>query len=179
MKRLVTLLILATSLVGCVSAGAVVTDPPTSTRSPTIRPVSSFAPVATSDTGAAAIGAVSASHPDAEAADVFVKCRIGDFIPMKQVAGMGKLPAGGDLTHYVPLTGREPELKEPGPVWVIQIRGDVSMGDQIWTDPICLVTNSEAGYMATGATTPYGTTKVTQPEAPPVPPDRDLPPLAP
>jgi hypothetical protein len=179
MKRLVALTILTTALVGCVSAGAVVTEPPTSTTSPTNPPVASFAPVATPAGGAPGLVAVSASHPSAEAAAVFATCRIGEFIPISEVAGMAKLPAASDLTHYVPLTGREPELKEPGPLWVIQIKGDVPQRLEIWTNPICFVTNSDFGYMGTGPITNPATGKTTQPEAPAVAPDRSLPPLAP
>ena len=100
---------------------------------------------------------------------------------------MAKLPAASDLTHYVALTGREPLLEEPGPVWVIQIKGDVpqqgggspSPGGEIWTDPICFVTSSDFGYLGTGPITNTTTGKTTQPEAPAVAPDRRLPPLAP
>jgi hypothetical protein len=179
MKRLVALTVLTTALVGCVSMGAVVTEPPTSTTSPTNPPVASFAPVATPAVGAPSPVAVSASHPSAEAAAVFATCRIGEFIPINEVAGMAKLPTAGDLTHYIPLTGREPLLKEPGPLWVIQIKGDVPQRLEIWTDPICFVTNSDFGYMGTGPITNPTTGKTTQPEAPAVAPDRSLPPLAP
>lgn len=179
MKKLIAVSVLAAALVGCVSGGAVVTEQPNSTTSPTSPPVASLAPVATPDSGVPTLSPVSASHPSAEAADVMAKCRIGDFVPINQVAGIAKLPAASDLPHYVPLTGREPELKEPGPLWVVQIKGDLSMRYGIWTDPICLVTNSEVGYMATGTTTDYKTGKTTQPEPPAVAPDRTLPPLAP
>jgi hypothetical protein len=187
MKKLIALTILTAAFVGCVSAGAVVTEPPNSTTSPTNPPVASLAPVVTPDSGAPALVAVSASHPSAEAADVLAKCRIGEFIPINEVAGMAKLPAASDLTHYVPLTGREPLLKEPGPLWVIQIKGDVpqqgggspSPGGEIWTNPICFVTNSDVGYLATGPVTNLMTGKTTSPEAPAVAPDRTLPPLAP
>src|SRR5690348_10646890 len=110
---LVALLALALALVGCASDGAVVTEPPNSTTSPTNPPVASLAPVVTPDSGAPALVAVSASHPSAEAADVLAKCRIGEFIPINEVTGMAKLPTASDLTHYVPLTGREALLKEP------------------------------------------------------------------
>lgn len=178
-KKLIALSVLTVALVGCVSAGAVVTEPPNSTTSPTNPPVASLAPVATPDSGAPSLAAVSASHPGAEAAFVFATCRIGEFVPINEVAGMAKLPAASDLTHYVPLTGREPLLKEPGPVWVIQIKGDVPQRSAIWTNPICFVTNSDFGYMGTGPITNPATGKTTQPEAPAVPPDRKLPPLAP
>jgi hypothetical protein len=111
---------------------------------------------------------------------VFGKCHIGEAIPIDEIAGMAKLPAVSDLTHYVGLTGREPQLKEPGPVWVIQIKGDVpQLNGEIWTDPICFVSNSDFGYFATGPITNPTTGKTTQPEAPAVAPDRKLPPLAP
>jgi hypothetical protein len=184
---LVVLSILTVAVIGCVSSGAVVTEPPTSTTSPTNPPVVSPAPVVTPDGDGPALVAVSASRPSAEAAAVFATCRIGDFVPINQVAGMAKLPAASDLPHYVPLSGREPELKESGPVWVIQIKGDVtqqgrgspSPGGEIWTNPVCFVTNSDAGYLATGPITDLASGKTTQPEPPAVPPGRGLPPLAP
>jgi hypothetical protein len=180
MTKLVALSIMTIALAGCVSAGAVVTEPPNATRSTTNPPAASIAPVATPESGPPSLAAVSASHPSAEAADVFSKCHIGDAIPIDEVAGMAKLPAVGDLTHYVGLTGREPQLKEPGPVWVIQIKGDVpQMNGEIWTNPICFVSNSDFGYFATGPITNPATGTTTQPEPPAVTPDRRLPALAP
>jgi hypothetical protein len=187
MKKLIALTILTAALVGCRSSGSVVTEAPDSTTSPTNPPVASFAPVLTPESGAFALVAVSASRPGAEAADALAKCRIGEFIPINEVAGMAKLPAAGDLTHYVPLTGREPLLKEPGPIWVIQIKGDVpqhgggspSPGGEIWTNPICFATNSDGGFLATGPVTNLTTGKTTQPEPPAVVVDRTLPSLAP
>jgi hypothetical protein len=183
----VVLSVLTIALVGCVSSGQVVTERPTTTRSPTNPAVISPAPVVTPDSRAPSVVAVSASHPSAEAAAVFAACRIGDFIPITEVAGMAKLQAATDLMHYVPLTGREPVLKEPGPIWVIQITGDVrqqgggspSPGGEIWTNPICFVAESDTGYMATGPVTNTATGQTTQPKAPAVAPDRTLPPLAP
>lgn len=178
MKRLVATAVLSAGLVGCVASGAVVTEPPTST-SPTNPPVASFAPIATPDSGAPSLAAVSAAHPSAEAAAVLTTCRIGEFIPIKEVAGMAKLPAASDLPHYVPLTGREPFLKEPGPLWVVQIKGDVPQRGEIWTNPICFVTNSDFGMVGTGPITNLATGRTTEPEAPAVAPDRSLPALAP
>lgn len=179
MKKLVALTVLTVALVGCVSAGAVVTEPPNSTTSPTKPPVASLAPVATPDRGAPSLVAVSASHPSAEAAAVFATCRIGEFIPINEIDGMAKLPAAADLAHYVPVTGREPLLKQSGPVWVIQIKGDVPARQEIWTNPVCYVTNSDFGYLGTGPITNAATGKTTQPEEPAVPPDRQLPALVP
>jgi len=187
MKKPIALFILTTALAGCVPAGAVVTEPPNSATQPTNPPVASLAPVATNEFGAPSLSPVSASHPGAEAAAAFATCRIGEWIPMSEVAGMAKLPAGSDVTHYVALTGRERLLKKPGPVWLIQINGDVpqpgggspSPGGEIWTDPICFVTNEDSGYLGTGPITNTTTGTTTQPQAPAVAPDRTLPPLAP
>jgi hypothetical protein len=186
-NRLIALSIVTTAVVGCVSSGDVVTEPPNSFNAPTHPPVASFAPVPTPDTGAPSLTAVSVSHPSAEAAAVFAICRIGEFIPIGEVAGMAKLPVARDLTHYVPLTGREPQLKDAGPAWVIQIHGDItqynggspSPGGAIWTDPICVVTSSGFGYFATGPITDAATGTTTEPERPATPPDRSLPSLAP
>jgi hypothetical protein len=106
------------------------------------------------------------------------------FIPISEVAGMAKLPAASDLPYYVGLTGREPVLKEPRLLWVIQMEGDVpQLGGgsptpgEVWRNPTCFVTNSDQGYVATGPTTNLSTAMTTQPEAPAVPPDRTLPAL--
>jgi len=179
LNKLVALTLLAAALVGCVSAGQVVTEPPNPTTSQTNPPVASFVPVETPADGAPTLDAVSESHPSPEAAAVFATCRIGEFIPFNQVAGMAKLPAASDLPHYVPLTGREPYLKEPGPLWVVQIKGDVQIRGAIWTNAICFVTSSDFGYVGTGPITDPATGKTTQPEAPAVAPDHTLPPLAP
>lgn len=179
MNKLILLAVLTVALVGCGSAGAVVTEPPNSATSPTNPPGPSLTPVATFDSGEPTLVAVSASHPSTEAAAILATCRIGEFVPINEVAGMAKLPVASDLAHYVPLTGREPLLKEPGPLWVIQIKGEVPARQEIWTNPICFVTNSDTGYLGTGPITDRATGKTTQPEAPAVAPDRTLPPLAP
>ena len=181
MKALLALTSVSLALVGCV-AGAVVTEPPaattTPTTTPTTKPVQTASPQ-TVHTGQDLV-AVSASHPSAAAVDALAKCHIGDMIVIKKVAGMAQLPVAADLLHYAPLTGREPQLKEAGPVWVIQIKGDVQqMGNEIWTNPTCVVTGSDHGYFATGPVTNTATGETVQPEAPAVAPDRTLPPLAP
>ena len=160
-RKLIAVSMLTIALTGCVSGGAVVTEPPNWIPPPTTRPVASLTPVATPVSGATTLVAVSASHPGAEAAGIFRICRVRDLIPIDEVAGMAKLPAAGDLPHYVPLTGREPQLKQPGPLWVIQIDGALtqyngaspSPGGAIWTNPICFVTTSDFGFMATGPIT--------------------------
>jgi hypothetical protein len=102
------------------------------------------------------------------------------MILLSRVSGMGLVASARNLAHYVPLTGREPQLKEVGPAWVIQIRGDVPQpGGEVWTDPTCVVTQSEFGYFATGPVRNTATGKVVTPEPPATPPDAKLPPLAP
>jgi hypothetical protein len=124
---------------------------------------------------------VSASKPGAAAADAMAKCHVGDgdTVSITQVTGMGQIPSAADLPRYVPLTGREPQLHDPGPAWVIQIEGDVRQKNgEVWTNPTCVVTSTIFGYFATGPTR-LTTGNVVQPEAPRVAPDRTLPPLAP
>jgi len=94
---------------------------------------------------------------------------------------MAELSTASDLPHYAPFTGREPQLKAAGPVWVIQIHGDVpepQLGE-IWTDPVCVVTSTDFGYFATGIVTKTATGETFKPEQPPSAPDRALPSLAP
>ena len=181
MSKLIALPILTVALVGCVSLDVVVTEPPDSTTSPTSPRVASPAPVTTPAAVAPTLAPVSASHPGTEAAAVLATCRIGEGVPVDEVAGMAKLPSARDLPHYAPLTGREPVLREPGPLWVVQIKGDVPepMSGEIWTNPICIVSSSDSGYLGTGPITNLATGRVTPPEPPAVPPDRTLPPLAP
>lgn len=93
---------------------------------------------------------------------------------------MALIPAAKDVGLYVPLTGREPLLQEDGPAWVIQITGDVQQrGSEIWTDPTCIVTAGDFGFYATGPVKNTSTGSTSMPEAPKVPPNRSLPPLAP
>jgi hypothetical protein len=123
---------------------------------------------------------VSASKPSAGAVDAFAKCHIGDMILISRVTGMGQIASAKNLAHYIPLTGREPQLTEDGPAWVIQIRGDIQEpGNEVWTDPTCFVTESDSGYFASGPVRKTTTGTVATPEPPARPPDATLPPLAP
>jgi hypothetical protein len=122
---------------------------------------------------------VSISNPSSGAKDAFAKCQIGDQLSIEQVGGMGQVPSAKDLPHYVPLTGREPQLKENSPAWVIQFRGDMPQAAEVWTDPICVVTAGDFGFYATGPVKDLNTGKVRQPEPPPTPPDKTLPALVP
>jgi hypothetical protein len=126
------------------------------------------------------VAPISASNPGSAAQAVLDKCHVGDMIPLTQVSAMGQISSAKDLVHYVPLTGREPQLKENGPAWVIQIHGDVQeLGSEIWTNPTCVVTAQDAGYYATGPVRNTVTGKVVLPEPPANPPDLSLPALAP
>ena len=168
-----SLLIAGAILLGaCTVAGAPVSSTPKPTATESIAPMS---PLATGDSPT-----VSISNPGPGAKDAFEKCHIGDIIPIQRVAGMGQVPAAKDLLHYVPLTGREPQVKEESPAWVIQIRGEVQQrGSEIWIDPTCIVTEGDFGFYATGPVKNASTGEVLEPEPPPTPPDRTLRPLVP
>jgi hypothetical protein len=166
-----TLIGVGVLLSACTASGGVVS----STAGPTA--ASSIA-VVTPDPGGD-LPPVSISNPSAGAKDALAKCHIGDQFPSEWIAGMAQIPSARDIGHYVPLTGREPELKVDSPVWVIQFRGDLPMRDGIWTDPICVVAADSSGFYATGPTTEYDSGTISTPEPPPTPPDRRLPPLAP
>jgi hypothetical protein len=102
------------------------------------------------------------------------------MILIEKVAGMAQVPSAKDVVRYVPLTGREPQLKEDGPAWVIQIKGEVQQrGSEIWIDPTCVVTAGDFGFYATGPVKNTSTGDVMTPEEPSTPPDRTLPPLVP
>ena len=126
------------------------------------------------------ISPVSISNPNPGAKDAFERCHIGDMIPIEKVAGMGQVPSARDLLHYVPLSGREPQLQVESPAWVIQIKGEVQQrGNEIWIDPTCIVTANDFGFYATGPVKNSETGQVLEPEPPSKPPDRTVPPLVP
>lgn len=112
---------------------------------------------------------------------MLAKCNVGVQILLDRVTGMGKVPMASDLARYVPLTGREPQLKEAGAAWVVTIHADLPQpgSTELWTDPTCVVTESEAGYYATGPVTDLATGKTTLPEKPASQPEFRVPPLAP
>src|SRR5215216_4047265 len=103
----------------CSSAGGQAT--PTSASGPSLSatvetPNASLSVISGSELPIGGAEAVSASRPSAEALDVFTKCHIGDhdLVALGRVTGMGKLASTKDITRYVPLTGREPQLAETG-----------------------------------------------------------------
>lgn len=126
---------------------------------------------------------VSASSPSAAAKAAFAKCHVGDddLIPLTSVTGAGRIASAKDLAHYMPLTGREPQLGEPGPAWIVTVHAELPQpgSNEAWTDPTCVVTDGESGWFATGPITDVQTGKVTAPEAPAKQPDRRVPPLDP
>ena len=165
----------AEALTGCTVAAPVTEGPqPRESIAPSMT-----APIETPPPGD--VQAVSATRPTAGAEDAMAKCHIGDMIPIEKVTGMGQIAAAKDLIHYLPLTGREPQLREEGPAWIIQIQAEVPQpgSTEVWIDPTCVVTQGEFGYFATGPVRDTATGKVLTPEPPVMPPDRTLPPLAP
>ena len=128
-----------------------------------------------------AVQPVSATNPGPEAAEVLAKCHIGDQIPIDRVTGMGKVSAASELDRYVPLTGREPQLRESGPAWVVTIDAAVPQpgSSETWIDPTCVVTGGDSGYFATGLVEDAVTGKAIPAEAPARSPEVRVPPLAP
>lgn len=166
---------------GCTSALAPVTTPPDASKAPSPSSAVVASPNATVATSGADMVAVSASKPSAAAQAALNKCGIGDQIELKKVTGMGMIASPGDLPHYVPLTGREPQLAESGSAWIVTVHADIPQpgGSEVWTDPTCVVTGEESGWWATGPVTDTATGNVIQPRAPIQQPDRSIPPLAP
>jgi hypothetical protein len=158
-------------LAACASREILPTSPPPPSPAPAVSAASIANPSAVP---------ISISHPSPGAARALAACHVGDQFSTAQVVGAGEIALAGDVWHYVPLTGREPILQTAGPVWVIQLRAAVPQpgGGGVWTDPTCIVTNEDAGFLATGPVTDDGGT-VHQPSAPARLPDRGLPPLGP
>lgn len=167
-------------MVGCRAAPGASVPPSTAGSSPivvpqTARPTSPALPVDGS------ITPVSASNPGEEAAKVLTKCNIGDQIELGKVTGMGKIPQASDLARYVPLTGREPQLKEAGAAWIVTISAELPQpgSTEHWINPTCVVTDGDVGYFATGPVKDVATGKTVPPEKPAVSPEFLVPQLAP
>ena len=170
-------------LSACTSARAPVTTPPEQANVPLASPavVATPTPRMTTSQAVEGIIAVSASKPSAAAQAVLGKCNIGDQIELKNVTGMGMIASPKDLPRYVPLTGREPQLVEAGPAWIVTVHANIPQpgSSELWTDPTCVVTGEESGWFATGVVTDTATGKVMSPEAPVQRPDLSVPPLLP
>lgn len=123
---------------------------------------------------------VSAKAPGGEAGEVLSECNIGDQILLSRVTGMGRIDSAGDLVRYVPLTGREPQLRDRGPAWIVTIDAEIPQpgSSEVWIDPTCVVTSSGSGYFATGPVKDASSGRITLPEAPATPPVFRVPPLA-
>lgn len=154
--------------------GASATAQPASVTSPTAEPTAALAIDAS-------IAPISASKPGAEAAAVLARCNVGEQIAIDKVTGMGKIASASDLARYVPLTGREPQLKEGGPAWIVTVAAELPQpgSTELWVDPTCVVTDGDAGYFATGPVKDLATGTTMTPEKPATPPDLRVPPLAP
>lgn len=125
------------------------------------------------------IEAVSASRPSDEAATAMELCGVA-HIGTENIVGMGRIMRAQDAWHYVPLTGREPELQTSSPAWIITFRGEVNMprGQEVWLEPTCMVIDGQPGFYATGPVIlPSGAVATPLPAT--AAPDRRLPPLAP
>ena len=171
--------VLAALLSACAATGAPVTTTKPGAEA-TVSPsliVSATLAVGSDITG------VSLSNLSPDAKTVFAACHLGDEdqIPLDRVTGVGVLASTKDVLHYIPLTGREPQLVEEGPIWIVTVDFDLPMpgGGEVMIDPTCVVTGKDAGWYGIHGGRNTITGKVTPPEEPAQPPDRTLPPLAP
>lgn len=95
-----------------------------------------------------AVKPVSISNANADEQRAMDMC-ISFSFTTDDVVGMGKIPHARDAYKYVPLTGREPDLKNDLPVWIVAFKGILRMprGGELAIDPICLLTELEPGPM--------------------------------
>lgn len=179
MKKQVAIILVMASAAACARTGHPVTE---ASSVPSQTPIATYTATARTEPAPGELVPISASNPSVEAAAVFQKCHVGatDMFSVEQVIGMGEIPSATELVHYVPLTGREPQLADPGPFWVVQLDADVTQpGGEVWTDPTCVVTTKDFGFFATGPVKNASTGAVYTPLPPAVAPDRTLPPLVP
>jgi hypothetical protein len=166
-----------------VSAPVGITPGPSPSHMPSPSPLPSPSPERSNLLSDAGITPISASSPSAAAKVALAKCHVGDddLIPFKSVTGAGQIASAKDLGHYLPLTGREPQLGESGPAWIVTVHAELPQpgSNEVWRDPTCVVTDGDSGWFATGPITDVQTGKVTEPEAPAEQPDRRIPPLDP
>lgn len=170
--------------VGC--GAPIASRTPSAEPSPSIRPTTAAAtdaptPSAWLPSSALpvdpAIDPISRSSPSAEAEAAMEACNVAG-IGIDAISGMGLLDAATHARTYAPLTGREPELMNDSPAWMIQFKGEVPMPlhqYEVWIDPICIVIDGASHWYATGPVAgPHGT-------VPPLPvddaPTLSLPPL--
>lgn len=182
-NRVSSVLLVAFFVAACTSSSTSTSSSPEVPDGPGIPPTAAVTAAPTEAIPAEQIQSVSASKPLAEERRVFDSCHIGDddLVPFDRVTGMGSVAAAKDVVRYVPLTGREPQLKESGTVWMVTIDLDLPQpgSSEVWADPTCIVTDQESGWFATGPVTNTATGEVMQPELPSKEPDLVLPPLVP
>jgi hypothetical protein len=126
-----------------------------------------------------AIAPISIRNHSAEAEAAFQACHIDQY-GFQAVAGMGLVPTAAALAKYAPFSGREPQLKLPGPVWLVQFKGEIPMpkSGEIWIDPVCIKATGDQGYFAVnGVRSPSGEFVAPLPAA--TAPTFRLPPLQP
>lgn len=178
MKRFVCLLVLvlpAPMLAAC-GAAAIGSAPPPSAATSSAGTGYQGRPVDSS------IAPVSRSHPIADAAAALTACDIGDGnrIGLDAVAGMGMISTASELPRYVYLTGLEPELRDSGAAWAIQISGQIVQYriQETWIDPVCIVIGGIPTWFGSGPTV-IGTGAPVPPPKVSSPPTLALPGLAP
>lgn len=126
--------------------------------------------------------AVSRSSPRPAASQALEACGFDDFQqrPLSMVAGMGKAASGYAARDYAPLTGREPELMTQGPVWMIQLSGELTdpFTGEVSMDALCVSIDGQAGYYSIGDIV-LSDGSIHTPRPVPDPPEYSLPSLAP
>ena len=125
------------------------------------------------------IAPISIKNHSAEADKAFAACSVAQY-GYETVAGMGLLPSAADLPKYAPFSGKEPQLELPGPVYLVQFKGDIAMpkSGETWVDPVCIRADGDQGYFAVnGIKDANG--KFIAPLPPATPPSLSLPPLEP
>jgi hypothetical protein len=130
-------------------------------------------------------GAVSLSHPPADAARAFELCSVRGWVEAKGIdviRGIGRIDHADEAFHYARLTGNEPELQSDKPAWIVQFRGDIrmAMSNIVYVDPVCIVVDGgDGGFFTTGTVREVGSGVVRTPQPVPMEPDRALPPPQP
>lgn len=157
MKVRLFIILAALLLSACTASGA-----PAATGGPVGAPsaaeaVASQAPAISSNAAPAAAGLpvdpsitpISIKNHSADAEKAFVACSLAQY-GYESVAGMGLIPSAADLPKYAPFTGKEPQLQLPGPVWLVQFKGDIPMpkSGETWVDPVCIRADGDQGYFA-------------------------------
>jgi hypothetical protein len=131
------------------------------------------------------IAPVSQSNPGPDAQVALDAClitdsthRLASTLGVGIVEGMGEVVPAHDVSLYVPLTGREPEVRTDAPAWVIATRGVVTIpfGDTM-RNPTCVVVEGRATWFVTDASSLDGDWVTAAPL--PLPPTYRLPPLGP